>query len=192
MSDEPITTDQLRPRDPDHTYDHDPLCDDNGWDHRGPCVNEEAAKQPALTIVPVDWRTARAFVTDWHRHLPPPRGYRFAVGVADAGRLVGVVIVGRPIGRHTDDGVTLEVTRVATDGTPNACSALYAASWRAARALGYCRLVTLTRADESGASLRGAGWRVIAERPVHAGWDRPSRRRGSPVDAIPRTLWEAP
>lgn len=147
--------------------------------------------RPRLTIVPVDWRTARGFVTDWHRHHPPPRGYRFAVGVANGTQLVGVLIAGRPVARHTDNGATLEVTRVATDGTPNACSALYAAGWRAAKALGYRRLVTFTRIDESGASLRGAGWRVIGERPAVPGWDRPSRRRNSPYDPIPRTLWEA-
>jgi hypothetical protein len=81
---------------------------------------------------------------------------------------------------------------VATDSTPNACSMLYAACWRAARALGYRRLITYTQHTETGASLRAAGWHVIAERPARAGWDRPSRpRQGKGTDHIPRTLWEA-
>jgi hypothetical protein len=82
--------------------------------------------------------------------------------------------------------------RVTTDGTPNACSMLYAASWRAASALGYCRLVTYTQRGESGESLRAAGWRLIAQRPPHSGWDRPSRpRQAKGTEHIPRTLWEA-
>jgi hypothetical protein len=145
-----------------------------------------------LTVVPVDWRTARGFVTDWHRHNAPPVGWRFGIGVTtDDHVLRGVAVISRPVARHYDDGTTLEVTRCTTDGTPNACSCLYGAAWRAARALGYRRLITYTRADESGASLRGAGWRVIAERPARKGWDTPSRRRGTTTDAIPRTLWEA-
>lgn len=139
----------------------------------------------------MDWATARGFVADWHRHNRPPAGYRFAIGAALDGELVGVVIVGRPIARHRDDGNTLEVTRCTTDGTRNACSLLYGAAWRATKALGYRRLITYTRADEPGSSLRGAGWRVVAARPRAQGWDRPSRRRDTTTDPIPRTLWEA-
>jgi hypothetical protein len=117
----------------------------------------------------------------------------FAVGVAtDDGMLVGVVIVGRPVARLFDNGQTLEVTRVATDETRNACSLLYAAAWRAAKALGYTRLITYTQQEEGGASLRAAGWRIIAERPPNPGWDRPSRKRQKlGTEGIPRTLWEA-
>jgi hypothetical protein len=91
-----------------------------------------------------------------------------------------------------DDGQTVEVTRLATDGAHNACSMLYAAAWRAAKALGYTRLITYTQSGESGASLRAAGWRVVAQRPPHKGWWRPSRRRvDSAPTGIQRTLWEA-
>lgn len=147
-----------------------------------------------LRVVPVRWREAAAFVADHHRHHAPPVGGVFWLGVAVDDVLVGVAIVGRPSGRGFDDGLTLEVTRTATDGTPNANSMLYAAAWRAARALGYARLVTYTQptAGETGASLRAAGWRVIAERPARAGWNVPSRPRdGHGVDGMPRTLWEA-
>jgi len=105
--------------------------------------------------------------------------------------LVGVAIVGRPVARAYDDGMTLEVNRSVTDGTPNANSMLYGAAWRAAKALGYHRLITYTQEGESGSSLRAAGWRVIGQRPPRRGWDTPSRRRGVGVDGIARTLWEA-
>jgi hypothetical protein len=146
-----------------------------------------------LRIVPVSWNDARAFVGAWHRKHGQPLGCVFRLGVADAdGVLRGVAIVGRPVARHFDDGLTLEVLRTATDGTPNANSALYGATWRAAKALGYGRLVTYTHQDESGASLRGAGWRVVAEREARRGWNSMSRpRTDRGLDHIPRTLWEA-
>lgn len=146
-----------------------------------------------LHIVPVSFADACAFVAMWHRHHPAPVGHKFSLGVAsDDGTLRGVAMVGRPVARHMDNGATLEVNRSATDGTPNANSALYGAAWRAAKALGYSRLITYTQAGESGASLRGAGWRVIAERPPHRGWDRRARpRQPKGTDYVARTLWEA-
>lgn len=146
-----------------------------------------------LHLVPVRFRDAAAFVAMWHRHNPPPVGMIFAVGTADDdGILRGVAVVGRPVARHLDDGHTLEVTRTATDGTRNANSMLYGAAWRAARALGYRRLITYTQASETGASLRAAGWRVIAQRPPRPGWHCPSRpRTAARSEYMPRTLWEA-
>lgn len=97
-----------------------------------------------------------------------------------------------PVARHFADGLTVEVTRTATDGTRNANSMLYAAVARAAFALGYRRIVTYTQAGESGSSLRAAGYRVIARRPPRSGWTTPSRpRRDHGVDGIARTLWES-
>lgn len=151
--------------------------------------DERRAKH--LQLVPVTFAEACGFVEMWHRHHMPPVGHKFSVGVAAGEQLVGVVIVGRPVARHVDDGRTLEVTRTATDGTKNANSMLYGAAWRAAAALGYRRLLTYTQAGESGASLRAVGWRVLAERPARSGWTAPSRPRNDRgVDGIPRTLWE--
>ena len=147
-----------------------------------------------IHLVPVTFEDAAAFVTMWHRHLGPPVGHKFSVGVAtDEGLLVGVIIVGRPVARSFDNGSTLEVTRCATDGTTaNAASMLYAAAWTAAKALGYRRLVTMTVEGESGASLRAAGYRIVAQRPARSGWNAPSRpRHDRGADGIPRTLWEA-
>ena len=146
-----------------------------------------------LHLVPVDFTLACGFVATWHRHHKPPVFHKFSVGVADeSGVLRGVAMVGRPVARHYADGLTLEVNRTATDGTPNANSMLYGAAWRATKALGYSRLITYTQAGESGSSLRAAGWTVVGELKARKGWDTPSRPRDHHgVDAIPRTLWEA-
>lgn len=98
-----------------------------------------------LRTVPVTFAQTCAFVQDWHRHHRR-RGHKFSIGAArQDGVRVGVAVVGRPVARTLDDGLTLEVTRVATDGTRNANSLLYAAAWQATWALGYRRLVTYTQ-----------------------------------------------
>lgn len=147
----------------------------------------------SLTITPILFAEACAFVQRHHRHHLPPRGHLFSLAVADdAAAVVGVAIVGRPVARHFQDGFTCEVTRAVTDGTPHANSCLYGAAWRAAKALGYRRLLTYTQSGESGASLRAAGWRILAQRAPRPGWDTPGRPR---VDTHPvqtmRTLWDA-
>jgi hypothetical protein len=147
-----------------------------------------------LLIVPVSFKEARAFVAEHHRHHGrPPRGHKFSIGLAIGDDLVGIAMIGRPVARHLDDGLTLEVNRTCIAGTvPNGNSMLYGAAWRAAKALGYTRLITYTQTGESGTSLRAAGWRVIAQRKAHKGWDRPLRpRRAAGNENIQRTLWEA-
>ncbi len=140
--------------------------------------------------MPVTLAEANAFVQAHHRHHGPVVGYKFAVGVKEGERLCGVAIVGRPVARMLQDGSTAEVTRVATDGTPNACSLLYAAAWRAARALGYRRMITYTLASETGVSLRAAGWRVVAEVKGRS-WDAPSRRRQTKAHLmVNKKRWE--
>ena len=111
-----------------------------------------------LELRPCDFQTARDFVGEHHRHNKPPVGHKFSIAVYDGNRLCGVAMVGRPIGRYLDDGLTLEVNRCCTDGTKNACSMLYGAAWRAAKALGYKHIITYTRESENGASLRASGW----------------------------------
>jgi hypothetical protein len=145
----------------------------------------------SLHIVPVTFADACAFVADWHRHHQPPAGHKFSLGVASDQMLVGVAIVGRPVARHYDNGSTLEVTRSATDGTPHVNSMLYGACWRAAKALGYLRLITYTQDGEPGTSLKAAGWQVIAQRPARPGWDTPSRPRENRNANVQRYLWEA-
>jgi len=148
--------------------------------------------QSRLTVIPLTLADAAAAVDRWHRHHRRPQGHRFSLGVLDdTGRLCGAAIIGRPVARALDTGWAGEVTRVATDGTPNACSALYGAAWRTAAAAGYLRLITYTQDGESGASLRGAGWQQVAVLQPRTGWDTPSRRRGDRgTDQIGRVLWE--
>lgn len=144
----------------------------------------------SLELIPVTLSEANAFVTQHHRHHKPVVGHKFSVGVAN-GQLRGVCIVGRPVARHFDDGETLEVTRVATDGTGNANSMLYGAASRVAFGLGYRRLITYTRTDESGVSLKAANWKVIAQRPARS-WEASSvkRPRTDKSEPYERLLWE--
>lgn len=153
---------------------------------------------PRLAIVPVVWEDVQQFIGAHHRHHPKPVGMKFCVGVASPTadglgyEIVGVLTAGRPVARAYGDGWTLEVTRSCVVDAPNANSMLYGAAWRAAKALGWRRLITYTQADESGVSLRAAGWRVIAERPARPGWDAPSRPRAlRGTENVARTLWEA-
>lgn len=149
-----------------------------------------------LRIVPLTQRQAASYIARWHRHHPPSRGDVFRVAVEDEdGEIRGVATIGRPVSRAFDNGRTLEVNRVATDGCPNACSALYGAAWRAAKALGYDRLITYTLKREGGASLRGAGWRVVGERNGRswAAESGPTRPRDDNYSAVgeQKVLWEA-
>lgn len=144
----------------------------------------------SIRIFPCTIRQAKAYVAEHHRHHMPPQGALFALAALDGDRLCGVVIVGRPVARGLDDGVTAEVTRCCTDGTRNACSALYGRARRAAHALGYSRVVTYTLPSEGGASLRGAGWREVAATDGGS-WDTPSRPRMDKHPTVPKLRWEA-
>lgn len=155
-----------------------------------------------LRIVPVSRADARAFVLAHHRHHFDPTAWIAQFGAAVDDVLVGVGIIGLPVARAlaSGDRATVELLRTATDGTRNANSMLSRNGWKVARALGYERLITYTQAGESGASLRAAGFEVVAERPARGGWDMPSRPRkprlcescGEPVrtSGVARTLWE--
>jgi len=129
-----------------------------------------------MTIVPVFQDEAFAFIQRHHRHHKKPVGSVFQIGVSDGEKVVGVAVVGRPASRMVQDGFTLEVTRLCTDGTKNACSMLYAACWRATKALGYRKLGTYILNTEPGTSLYAAGWKLIGERGGGS-WSVPSRPR---------------
>ncbi len=145
-----------------------------------------------LRLHPVTLTRARAFVNEHHRHHRAPPGGLFAIGAVEEGQsdLQAVAIVGRPIARLLDDGLTAEVTRLCSrEAVPNACSMLYAACWRAARAMGYRRLVTYILTTEPGITLRAAGWRCIGE----AGggrWSRASRPRADNHPTQKKLRWE--
>lgn len=111
-----------------------------------------------LTLVPISLADANAFVARNHRHHKPVTGHKFSIGCTENGELVGVAIVGRPVSRYLDNGLTLEVNRLCTTGSKDACSFLYAAAARAAKAMGYRKIITYTLDTEPGTSLRAAGW----------------------------------
>jgi hypothetical protein len=129
-----------------------------------------------LAHVRVDLAEANAFVEQHHRHHKAVVGHLFSIGAVLDNKIVGVVIVGRPVSRMRDDGLTAEVTRLCTDGTRNACSFLYGAAAKAAFALGFHRIGTYILIDEDGASLRASGWKLLGERGGGS-WSVPSRPR---------------
>ena len=144
-----------------------------------------------ISAVPVSLSEANDFVAKFHRHHPPVVGHKFSIGAILDNVLVGVVIVGRPVSRHRDDGFTLEVTRLCTDGTKNACSFLYGRAAKATFALGFHRIGTYTLPNEGGASLRASGWKLLGERGGEE-WSsksRPRRKMVSPTGT--KLLWEA-
>ena len=152
----------------------------------------EDRRAASLTTVPINYKLAAAFIEAHHRHNAAPQGWKFGVGVSDGKELVGVATAGRPVARHFDDGLTVEITRTCTLGHPNANSMLYGALCRAAFALGYVRVITYTQGEESGGSLRACGFRVVAQRPARSGWSTPARlRTDARYLSSERTLWEA-
>lgn len=142
-----------------------------------------------MTLCPMKLEDANAFVRALHRHHGKVVGHKFSLGAIKDGELVGVVIVGRPVSRRRDDGKTLEVTRLCTDGEKNACSFLYGAAARAAFALGYSRIGTYILKSEDGTSLTAAGWRLIGETPGRS-WSVPSRHRTDKHPLQPKLLFE--
>lgn len=132
-----------------------------------------------LTLVPVTLRAANAFIGEHHRHNLPVRGWIVGVGVQDeGGGLVAVGILGRTVARGADDGRTAEVTRVCTIGAPHAASMVYGALCRAAKALGYHRVITYTLQEEPGTSLRAAGFEVDAKLAARPAWERSEAGQG--------------
>lgn len=147
--------------------------------------------QTRLTLVPISIREAKRYVQHHHRHNPPPQGALFALGAEADGQLVGAVIVGRPSAEGLQNGYTSEITRCCTEGHPNACSFLYGRARRAIVALGYTSVKTYTRQDESGASLRAAGFVQEALIPVRS-WAKSNRKRHrfDRHALAPRIRWE--
>jgi len=148
-----------------------------------------------VIVVPIVLRDANGFVARHHRHNREVRGCRFCLGAVHeyGGELLGVVIVGRPVARKLDDGLTAELLRLCTpdDAAKNVCSFLYGRAWRAWRQMGGLRLLTYTLASENGASLRAAGARVVADGVGAEQWSRNGRLRAyDPVSDQLKLRWE--
>lgn len=142
-----------------------------------------------LSVVPLTRDEANEVITRLHRHHPRVVGHRFAIGVTNGtGELVGCAVGGRPVAREVDQKRLVEVTRVATDGTPNACSMLYGRTCRIAQEMGFLWAMTYILASEPGTSLRAAGWRPV--RTIRGrSWDTPSRRRTDKHPTEDKVLW---
>lgn len=140
----------------------------------------------------ITFEAACTFITTHHRHHKAPQGWKFGTSLVDcAGRVVGVVIIGRPVSRRQDDGATLEVTRLCTvEGAPNAASQLYGIARRVAKDLGYNRIITYILLDEEGTTLKAAGWKLVRE-SRGGSWDQPSRGRTDKAPTGKKTLWES-
>jgi hypothetical protein len=141
-----------------------------------------------VEVIPLTLPKANELVRRLHRHHAPiPGGFAWwAAGAVSEGIIVGCAIAGRPTNRNNDDGQTVEVLRLATNGTPNAPSALMGACVRAARALGAARIITYTLDTEGGASLRGAGWTREAD-GIQSWWTH----NGSRTPAVNRPHMES-
>ncbi|MCG4526933.1 XF1762 family protein [Intestinimonas massiliensis (ex Afouda et al. 2020)] len=141
-----------------------------------------------LTAKPIELRDANEFVNQLHRHHDPVYRDKLRVAAYDGDRMVGVAQLGRPVSRVLDDGQTIEVVRLCTDGTHNACSFLYGRAARVARELGYSKIITYILESEDGASLRAAGWRC--EAITNGGsWSCPSRPRETTAPTNKKQRW---
>ena len=135
-----------------------------------------------IKAVPLSLTEAKSYINAHHRHHIAAKVDKYRVGAEVDGVLVGVVQVGRPVSRMLDDGMTLEVLRLCTNGEKDICSFLYSRAARIARELGYKRIITYILASESGVSLKASGWHCEAESVGGGSWNHPSR---------PRTMVEA-
>lgn len=142
-----------------------------------------------LTVSHIELKEANAYVTANHRHHKAVRGHRFSLACYEDGRLCGVAIVGRPRFRRIDQHMTVEVLRLCSDGTKNACSKLYGACLRAAKVLGYHRLITYTLADENGKSLLASGFSYCYTNKGGS-WNQPGRPRTDKAPVCPKHLYE--
>ena len=142
-----------------------------------------------MRLVPINFSDANEFVRRSHRHHKPMQGCKFCIAVEKDSQIVAVAIVGRPVSRMLDNGWTLEVNRLASDGSKNTCSMLYRAAWRAALALGYLRLITYTLPEEGGASLRGSGFKLLGQ-AGGGSWSRTTRARVDKHPLQTKLLWE--
>lgn len=140
-----------------------------------------------MQIIPITFRAASEYIDQHHRHHRATVGCKFCIAVADGEQLHGVAVCGRPVSRRLDDGRTLEINRVCTDGTRNACSMLYGACCRIGKHMGYRRVITYTLESEDGASLKASNFCYdgIAGGTHWTG----ARDRGQPIPAEMKKRW---
>lgn len=141
-----------------------------------------------LQAVPLKQKQANEYIQAFHRHHGAVRGDIFRIGAELDGRLVGVVMVGRPVARALDNGKTCEVLRLCTDGTPNTCSFLYAKAARIAKEMGFCKIITYILDSEPGTSLKASGWKKETGTRGRS-WSCPSRPRDNTAPTCDKQRW---
>lgn len=141
-----------------------------------------------LKIRPCTLKTANEFVQLYHRHHKPTVGHKFSICCYDDDRLCGVAICGRPVSRHLDNGFTLEINRLCTDGTYNACSKLYGACKRIAKEMGFKKIITYILESENGASLKASGY-ICEGKAGGAVWTGKRSGRDNGVPKEMKTKW---
>jgi hypothetical protein len=146
-----------------------------------------------LKVVPLHLWQANELVAQLHRHHKPIRVAKFSIGASKDGRLCGAAICMRPACRALDDGLTIEVCRLVTDGTDNACSLLYSTCAKIAKLMGYHRIQTYILETEPGTSLKAAGW-VLEKRdcggsPQGMRKGRPNGHKITPVTFMKKQRW---
>lgn len=151
----------------------------NGWPRFSFVDGERISIIAAMEVTPVTLKDALNFVRQNHRHCTAPQGHKYSIGIKASGTLIGVVIASTPKARALDDGRTLELNRICCDPAyRNAVSMVCGAAIRAAKAMGYHRIVTYTLPQESGSSMRAIGFQqdgITSVRPT--GWNCRSRPR---------------
>ena len=128
-----------------------------------------------MIIKPISLKDANAYVIEHHRHHDKVQGHKFSISVWDGEVLHGVAIVGHPQGRYDDDGLTLEVLRLCTDGTYNACSMLYSRCAKIGKDMGYKKIITFTLESENGSSLKASGWTLEKRNVGGVDWKNNTR-----------------
>lgn len=142
-----------------------------------------------LEVRPISFKPAIEFVKQYHRHHGATPGCKWCIGAYEGDKLVGVAICCRPVARKLDDGTVCEVARLCTDGTRNACSILYAASARVAKAMGYRKIITYILDTEPGTSLKASGWVLENEKCGGGSWNVPSRPREDKATTCYKQRW---
>ena len=141
-----------------------------------------------MKIAPITFRNASDYINTYHRHHNATIGCKFCISVIDEdGQIHGVAVCGRPVSRRLDDGFTLEINRVCTDGSRNACSMLYGACCRIAKAMGYKRVITYTLESESGTSLKASSF--VCEGEAGGTHWTGVRNRQQDIPAEMKTRW---
>ena len=140
-----------------------------------------------MKIRPITFKQACDFINKYHRHHKATVGCKFCIGLFDNDKMVGCAVCGRPVSRYLDDGLTLEINRLCTDGTRNACSMLYGACCRIGKEMGYEEAVTYILETENGASLKASNF--ICEGQAGGTHWTGERDRGQDIPPLFKTKW---